>query len=85
MTDQPSFDGPPPWLLEALEQAADTTRPFTERVRAADEAARLAKQYLADVVAYGLAFDGRSWADVGEALGVTRQAAFQRFRPVRDA
>lgn len=75
-----AFTGPPPWLLDALEQAGDTRRPFAERVRAADDAARLAKRYLADIVAYGLAMEGHTWADVGEALGVTRQAAFQRFR-----
>ena len=80
MTDDVAFEGPPPWLLQALDQAADTKRSFVERVRAADEAARLAKRYLVDVIAYGLAVDGRSWADVGEALGITRQAAFQRFR-----
>ncbi len=84
MPDDLSFDGPPPWLLEALHRAADTKRPFVERVRAADEAARLAKQYVADVVAYGMAVDGRTWAEVGEALGVSRQAAFQRFRPPDD-
>jgi hypothetical protein len=75
-----SFSGPPPWLLQAFEQAADTTQPFTERVRAADEAVRLAKRFLTDVIAYGLAVDGHSWTDVGDALGITRQAAFQRFR-----
>lgn len=80
MTAHDSFDGPPPWLLVALQQAADTTQPFAERVRAADEAAGLAKRYLADVIAYGMAIEGHSWADVGDALGVTRQAAFQRFR-----
>lgn len=75
-----SFSGPPPWLLDAFDRAADATQPFAERVRAADDAVRLAKRFLADVIAYGLAVDGHSWTDVGDALGITRQAAFQRFR-----
>lgn len=75
-----AFNGPPPWLVEALERASDTTNPFIERVRAADEAVQLAKRLLNDVIAYGLAVEGHSWTEVGDALGVTRQAAFQRFR-----
>ena len=79
MTNE-SFNGPPPWLIEALERAADKTQPFAERVRAADEAVRLAKRFLEDVIAYGLGVEGHSWANVGDALGISRQAAFQRFR-----
>lgn len=29
--------------------------------------------------------DGRSWADVGRAFGITRQAAYQRFGVVASA
>jgi hypothetical protein len=73
------FEGPPPWLLENLATAGDSSQPFEDRVRAADLATRQVQQYLADIIVTGMVVEGRSWADVGRVLGVTRQAAFQRF------
>lgn len=52
------------------------------RIHDAAEVRRLADHLLAVAVEAARA-DGATWAQVGEALGTTRQAAFQRFgRPV---
>ncbi len=54
--------------LRAVAVARDALRSAEERLRQAVETARAA---------------GETWADIGEVLGTTRQAAFQRFgRPV---
>lgn len=49
----------------------------------ADAAARRAQRDLRDAVAAARA-GGHTWADVGAALGITRQAAFKRFGGPRD-
>ena len=54
--------------LGALSRALAAVREAEDRLRGAVDAAREA---------------GRTWAEVGEVLGTTRQAAFQRFgRPI---
>lgn len=54
--------------LEALRQALDAVRTAESRLRSAVDAAREA---------------GHPWSEIGDVLGTTRQAAFQRFgRPI---
>ncbi|GGM03359.1 DUF3887 domain-containing protein [Dactylosporangium sucinum] len=54
--------------LQALRQALDAVRAAESRLRGAVDAAREA---------------GHTWSEIGEVLGTTRQAAFQRFgRPI---
>jgi hypothetical protein len=54
--------------LDAVAAALRTVRSAEDDLRAAVESARSA---------------GRSWAEIGDALGTSRQAAFQRFgRPI---
>ena len=69
----------PPSLIDAVHAATDD-RPILERVTNAAELVELAERYLRDVVAEAMLLGGHSWADIGRSLGVTRQAAFQRFR-----
>lgn len=54
--------------LAEVAAAAEAVRRADDHLRAAVEAARAS---------------GRTWQEVGDALGITRQAAFQRFgRPI---
>ena len=48
--------------------------------RRADEQSAAQKQRAADLVAEAVAL-GATWAEVGAAFGVTRQAAHERFSP----
>lgn len=71
-----SFD---PRVTRLMEQCADESRPALDRLL---HAAAL-QQYLGDAL-QALADvareeEGHSWADVGTALSITRQAAHQRF------
>lgn len=68
-----------PSLEEAVQRATDDRRPI-ERVAAASSLVDLAERHLRDVVAEAMLLGDHSWADIGRELGVTRQAAFQRFR-----
>jgi hypothetical protein len=72
--------GPGRPTLEAAVAAALDERPAIERVADAAHLADLSERLLHDVVAEAMLFGDHSWADIGRALGVTRQAAFQRFR-----
>ncbi|MCK6067034.1 MULTISPECIES: hypothetical protein [Microbacterium] len=54
--------------MDEIREAQDAVRVARERLEAAVDAARAA---------------GRTWADIGKELGMTRQAAFKRFgKPV---
>ena len=61
-------------LLTASNELADPL----ERVWAADRAAGAVHDLLAEAVAAARA-NGASWAEIGDTLGTTRQAAHQRF------
>lgn len=64
-------------------EPADTSDdPLLGAVRAADDAHRAAEVALAQA-ALRAREGGRTWAQIGETLGVSRQAAFKRFgRPI---
>jgi hypothetical protein len=68
-----------PSLDEAVQRATDD-RKAIDRVAAASFLVVLAERHLRDVVAEAMILGDASWADIGRELGVTRQAAFQRFR-----
>ncbi len=84
-----------PALVNALVRLADALDRHS--VSATGGLSPLAMAVLADQIAdqvhelahslVGLARseDGASWADVGQAFGVTRQAALRRWRPEPDA
>ena len=52
--------------------------PYQYEIRAAQERLAAADQHLRDTVKEMTA-KGTTWAEVGEALGTTRQAAWERF------
>lgn len=78
--------------LDHLIAEVDRNAPSSDDVDRVRSAAQLAGELQAaadDLVAHFVELarnNSRSWADVGEALGVTRQAAMQRFvAPVKES
>lgn len=72
----------------ALGTALTATHPepelgVLERLVAAEQAVHAARAAL-NAAALACREDGRSWAEMGAALGVSRQAAWERFRHVDD-
>jgi hypothetical protein len=70
-----------PYLRASAEAAALTGRPTDDvlgLLESRSKAAKGADQDVKDVVAF-LRGRGVSWADIGAALGVSRQAAWERF------
>jgi len=55
-----------------------TTSRILANVRSADEAARAAYEQL-DKAVHLARIAGHTWAELGEVLGITRQAVQQRF------
>lgn len=83
-----------PALVNALVQLADALdrrsvsaggpSPLTMAVLA-DQIAEQVHELAHSLVGLARSEDGASWADIGQAFGVTRQAALRRWRPERDA
>ncbi len=63
-------------LMAAL---ADPSRPAVERLRAADGLREALDAWLPRLAEAARAEEGQSWATIGSALSITRQAAQQRF------
>ncbi len=68
--------GPVADLVAAL---ADPSRPAVERLRAADGLRDALDAWLPSLAEIARAEEGQSWATIGSALHITRQAAQQRF------
>lgn len=66
-------------IREVIESAAGPFADEVERVVTADVLCGLAAQVLSDLVDEARAA-GVTWHELGEALGVSRQAAHERFR-----
>lgn len=66
-------------LRVVIDQAAGPFADEVERVIAADGLCALATTVLADLVDEARSA-GVTWLELGEALGVTRQAVYERFR-----
>ncbi|MFC5179987.1 hypothetical protein [Actinomadura harenae] len=60
----PDTPGAPGDALAGVAAAAEAVRRADDRLRGTVEAARAS---------------GRTWQEIGDVLGITRQAAFQRF------
>ena len=58
---------------------ADPSRPAVERLRAADTLREVLDGWLPALADAARAEEGQSWATIGSALHITRQAAQQRF------
>ena len=58
---------------------ADPARPAVERLRAADGLREALDDWLPSLAEAARAEEGQSWATIGLALHITRQAAQQRF------
>lgn len=63
-------------LVAAL---ADPSRPAVDRLRAADGLRAALDAWLPSLAEAARAEEGQSWATIGSALRITRQAAQQRF------
>src|SRR6266481_8319494 len=75
---------PPPTLQELIEtvrQDADSNRPLDQLVAAAGAAAQLEEttDALLGYFVDRCRRDGRSWTEISNALGVTKQAVHKRF------
>lgn len=67
-------------VREFASTAADATASHLDRAAAALRLAAEADTYARAEVMAARELDGRSWADVGAELGMSRQAAHERFR-----
>lgn len=61
------------------EQSGDMDASAAARLRAAAELIRLAQEMLTNEARYARSL-GTTWAEIGDAIGTTRQNAQQRFR-----
>ena len=66
-------------VVELLAVLADPSRPAVERLRAADGLREALDGWLPNLAEAARAEEGQSWATIGSALHITRQAAQQRF------
>ena len=69
----------PPSVAELVATLADPSRPAVERLRAADGLREALDAWLPTLADAARAEEGQSWATIGSALHITRQAAQQRF------
>ena len=69
----------PPPLAELVAILADPARPAVERLRAADGLREALDAWLPTLADAARVEEGQSWATIGSALHITRQAAQQRF------
>ena len=66
-------------VVELLAILTDASRPAVERLRAADGLREALDAWLPSLAEAARAEEGQSWATIGSALHITRQAAQQRF------
>ena len=66
-------------VVELLAILADPSRPAVERLRAADGLREALDAWLPALADAARGDEGQSWATIGSALHITRQAAQQRF------
>ena len=66
-------------VVELLAILTDPSRPAGERLRAADGLRDALDAWLPSLAEAARAEEGQSWATIGSALHITRQAAQQRF------
>jgi len=69
----------PEAVVELLATLADPSRPAVERLRAADGLREALDGWLPSLAEAARAEEGQSWATIGSALHITRQAAQQRL------
>ncbi len=69
----------PKEALELMATLADQSIPAVERLRAADALRTALDGWLPDLAEAARVEEGQSWATIGSALHITRQAAQQRF------
>ena len=73
----------PEAVLELMATLADPSRPAVERLRAADGLRETLDAWLPSLAEAARAEEGQSWATIGSALHISRQAAQQRFGALR--
>ena len=73
----------PAAVAELMAVVADPSRPAVERLRAADGLREALDAWLPTLADAARAEEGQSWATIGSALHITRQAAQQRFGSAR--
>ena len=66
-------------VVELLAILNDPARPAVDRLRAADGLRDALEAWLPSLAEAARAEEGQSWATIGSALHITRQAAQQRF------
>ena len=66
-------------VAELMAVVADPGRPAVERLRAADALREALDAWLPSLAEAARAEEGQSWATIGSALHISRQAAQQRF------
>jgi len=66
-------------VAELLALLADPSQPAVQRLRAADGLREALDAWLPSLAEAARAEEGQSWATIGSALQITRQAAQQRF------
>ncbi len=66
-------------VAQLIAVVADPSRPAVERLRAADGLREALDVWLPNLAEAARAEEGQSWATIGSALHITRQAAQQRF------
>jgi hypothetical protein len=66
-------------VVELVAVLADPSRPAVERLRAADALREALDAWLPTLADAARVEEGQSWATIGSALHITRQAAQQRF------
>ncbi len=69
----------PKVVLELIAALADPGRPAVERLRAAEGLRQTLDGWLPSLAEAARAEEGQSWATIGSALHISRQAAQQRF------
>jgi len=69
----------PEVVVELMTTLADPGRPAVERLRAADALRQMLDDWLPGIAEAARAEEGQSWATIGSALHISRQAAQQRF------
>ena len=66
-------------VADLMAVVADPARPAVERLRAADALRVALDAWLPSLAEAARADEGQSWATIGSALQISRQAAQQRF------
>ncbi len=69
----------PEVVVELMATVADSSRPAVDRLRAADSLRETLEAWLPSLADAARAEEGQSWATIGSALHISRQAAQQRF------